>query len=175
MTGMIALLITLFLTPTSVSRRDETVLVNETARLTVKYDRGALSILHVERQALPSPERLPRWRGRFEARAVGRDGKPIDFVRFDFPLMAAAEAPEDAIEDAKKLGQTLREHVTATTIVRAPIAPGATTVTIYDTVTRKSASAELPTATAPASPAPTTQRAKEAAPPAAAAGGNTRR
>ncbi len=155
---MIALLITLFLTPNTVSKRDETALVSETARLTVKYDHGNLSILRVERQPLPSPQRLPRWRGRFEARAVGANGKPIDFVRFDFPLMAAAEAPEDATEDAKQLGQKLREHVTATTIVRAPIVPGATTVAIYDTVTRKSASADLSTA-----------------PPAAGGDGNTRK
>lgn len=155
---MIALLITLFLTPNTVSKRDETTLVNETARLTVKYDHGAISILRVERQPLPSPERLPRWRGRFEARAVNRDGKPIDFVRFDFPLMAAAEAPEDATEEAKKLGQTLREHVTATTIVRAPIAAGATSFAIYDSVTKKSVSADLPPAA-----------------PAAGGGGNTRK
>jgi hypothetical protein len=160
MTTMIALLITLFLTPSTVSKRDETALVNETARLTVKYDRGAVSILKVERTALPSPERIPRWRGRFEARAVA-GSKPLDFVRFDFPLMAAAEAPDDATEDAKQLGRTIREHVTATTIVRTPIPAGATSVAIYDTVTRKSATAELP---APGS-----------APPAAGAAGNTRR
>jgi hypothetical protein len=161
MTTMIALLITLFLTPSPVSRRDETALVNETARLTVKYERGALSILRVEREKLVAPERLPRWRGRFEARAVAGGGKTIDFVRFDFPLMAAAEAPEDTTPEAAQVGKTLREHVTATTIVRAPVPAGATSVSIYDTVTRKSATAELP--------------AKGSAPPAAGAGGNTRK
>ena len=160
MTLMLALLITLFLTPIGPNGRDETVLVNETAKLTVRYERGALSIVRVERQALKSPERMRRWRGRFEARAVG-GGKTLDFVRFDFPLMAEAEAPEDATEDAKKLGKKLREHVTATTIVRAPLPAGATSVAIYDSATKKSASADLP------SPA--------AALPAAAGDGSTKR
>lgn len=161
MTAMIALLITLFLTPGAANAaRDETAVVNEMAKLTVKYDRGSISILRVERQALASPQRMRRWRGRFEARAVG-GGKTVDFVRFDFPLMAPAEAPEDVTEDAKKVGQKLREHVTATTIVRAPLPPSATSVAIYDTVTKKSATAALP---APA-----------AAPPAADGAGNTKR
>jgi hypothetical protein len=149
MTAMLALLITLFLTPIATNARDETVLVNEMAKLTVKYDHGALSILRVERLPLKSPERMRRWRGRFEARAVG-GGKTLDFVRFDFPLMAEAEAPDDATEDAKKVGKTLREHVTATAIVRAPMPAGATSVAIYDSATKKSASADLAwTPTAP--------------------------
>jgi hypothetical protein len=158
MTAMLALLITLFLTPIAGSNaRDETALVNEMAKLTVKYDHGALSIIRVERVALKSPERMRRWRGRFEARAVG-GGKTIDFVRFDFPLMAEAEAPDDATEDAKKVGKKLREHVTATTIVRTPLPAGTTSMAIWDSATKKSASADLP------------------APAAAAAGdGNTKR
>jgi len=160
---MVALLftLTLFLTPSSTLPRDETALVNEMAKLTVKYDHGSISILRVERQALPSPQRMRRWRGRFEARAIGGGGKTVDFVRFDFPLMAQAEAPEDVTEDARKVGQKLREHVTATTIVRAPLPPSATSVAIYDTVTKKSATVALP---APA-----------AAPPAADGAGNTKR
>ncbi len=159
---MLALLFTLFLTPSATLPRDETALVNETARLTAKYDHGAISILRVERQPLPSPQRMRRWRGRFEARAAAGGGKTLDFVRFDFPLMAQAEAPEDVTEDARRLGQKLREHVTATAIVRVPLPPAATSVTLYDTFTKKSATAALP---APSSPAP----------PAAGAAGSTRR
>jgi hypothetical protein len=144
---MIALLLTLFLTPQTAVSRDESTLVNEMARLTVKYDRGAIRILRVERIPLASPERMRRWRGRFEARAVAA-GKTLDFVRFDFPLMAEAEAPEDATIEAKQLGQKLREHVTATTLVRTPLPAGATSVAIYDTVTKKSATADLPQAAA---------------------------
>jgi hypothetical protein len=146
MTTMLALLITLILTSSSAVVRDETVLVSEMATLTVKWERGAVSILKVERTPLKSPERLRRWRGRFEARALGSGGKPIDFVRFDFPLMAAAESPDDVTEDAKKLGQKIRENVKATMIVRAPLPPGATAVGVYDTVTRKTVSADLPPA-----------------------------
>jgi hypothetical protein len=144
---MIALLLTLFLTPQAAVSRDESTLVNEMARLTVKYDRGAIRILRVERISLTSPERMRRWRGRFEARAIAA-GKTIDFVRFDFPLMAEAEAPEDATIEAKQLGQKLREHVTATALVRTPLPAGATSVAIYDTVTKKSATADLPAAAA---------------------------
>ena len=151
---MIALLLTLLLTPQNAVYRDESTVVNEMARLTVKYDRGAIRILRVERVALGSPERMRRWRGRFEARAVAA-GKTIDFVRFDFPLMAEAEAPEDATAEAKQLGQKLREHVTATTLVRTPLPAGATQVTIYDTVTKKSTSADLPQAAAAAGDAGT--------------------
>lgn len=151
---------TLLLTPTSTLPRDETSLVNETAKVTVKYDHGSITILRVEREPLPSPQRMRRWRGRFEARAVA-GGKTIDFVRFDFPLMAQAEAPEDVTEDAKKVGKNLREHVTATTVVRVPLPPAATSVAIYDTVTKKTATAALP--------------APGAAPPAAGGAGSTKR
>jgi hypothetical protein len=92
---------------------------------------------------------MRRWRGRFEARAVAGAGKIVDFVRFDFPLMASAEAPDDVTEDAKKLGKNIREHVTATMIVRAPLPPEATGVAIYDTATRKTVSADLPPPPAP--------------------------
>src|SRR5207248_2274776 len=101
---MIALLLTLFLTPQAAVSRDESTVVNEMARLTVRYDHGAIRILRVERLPLPSPQRMRRWRGRFEARAVAA-GKTIDFVRFDFPLMAAAEAPEDVTAEAKAVGE----------------------------------------------------------------------
>jgi hypothetical protein len=161
MTLMIALLITLALTPSSALPRDETALVNEMARVVVRWDHGALAILKVERQPLPNPERMRRWRGRFEARAVGSDGKPIDFVRFDFPLMAAAESPDDVTEDAKKLGAKFRENVKATAVVKVPLPAGATSVAVYDIVTRKSTSADLP--------------ARASASPAADGAGNTKR
>ena len=145
MTAMLALLVTLILTPSSALPRDETVLVNEVATLTVKWEHGAVSILKVVRTPLPNPERMRRWRGRFEARALA-GSKPLDFVRFDFPLMAAAESPDDVTEDAKKLGQKIRENVKATIIVRAPLPAGATAIGVYDTVTRKTVSADLPPA-----------------------------
>ena len=163
MDAMVALLITLLLTPTTALPREESTLVNEMARLTVRYERGVTRILRVERVPLPSPQKMRRWRGRFEARAVGNGGKIIDFVRFDFPLMAEAETPDETTAEAAKVGQKLREHVTATTIVRVPLPAGATQVTVYDSATKKTATAEVP-------PAKTTSP-----PPAAAGDGSTKR
>lgn len=145
---MFALLITLILAPATV-QADATALVSEQAKVTLRYAKGAVTIVRVERQPLASPARMPRWRGRFEARAVA-GGKTVDFVRFDFPLMAAAEAPDDVTVEAKELGQKLREHVTATTVVRAPLPPGATSIAIYDSVTRKTTAADLPATPTPA-------------------------
>ena len=166
MDAMIALLITLLLTPTAALPREESTLVNELARLTVRYERGVTRILRVERVALPSPQKLRRWRGRFEARALAQDGKVLDFVRFDFPLMAQAETPDETTAEAAKVGQNLREHVTATTFVRVPLPAGAATVSVWDSATKKSVAADLPARAAPATSSP---------PPAAAAGGSTKR
>jgi hypothetical protein len=180
MTAMLALLFTLFLTPNAALARDETSVVREVATITVKYERGTVSILRVQRQTLPNPERLRRWRGRFEARALGGGGKTLDFVRFDFPLMAAAEAPEDVTPDAAKVAQKLRDHVTATAIVRAPLAAGTSSVAIYDSFTKKSVTADLASlpaslpASSPASP-PAAPPAASSPAPAAAGAGSTKR
>ena len=139
---MLVLLMTLFFTPAP-APGDATALVRETATLTVRWQKGAASILHVERQPLASPARFPRWRGRFEARALAGD-KALEFVRFDFPLMAEAEAPDDATDAAKKLGKKLRDHVTATTYVKLPLPAHATSVAIYDTFTKKQVAVALP-------------------------------
>jgi hypothetical protein len=145
---MLVLLVTLFLTPLPPAG-DTTALVRETARLTVRWHAGAATILHVERRTLASPARFPRWRGRFEARALAAD-KPIELVRFDFPLMAEAEAPDDATAAAKRLGKKLRDGVTATTYVELPLPAHASAVAIYDTFTKKQVVAKLPPAAAPA-------------------------
>jgi hypothetical protein len=157
---MIPLLLAVLLTP------DWTVEASQMAKLTLKYERGEVAILRVEREQLAAPKKLQRWRGRYEARAS--DGKQtLELVRFDFPLMAAAEAPDDSTIEAQDLGRKLRENVTATTIVRVPLPPGATTVTIYDTTTKKSVSRALPAAAAATTAAPPTTATP---PPAAAAG-----
>ena len=128
--------------------RDESTLVNEQARLTVKYERGAISILRVERMPLASPQRMRRWRGRFEARAVAA-GKTLDFVRFDFPLMAEAEAPgrrNRGREKTRAEAARARHGDDASCARRCRPAPPS--VAIYDTVTKKSATADLPPAAA---------------------------
>jgi hypothetical protein len=147
MTSMIPLLIAVLLTP------DWTVEVSQVAKLTLKYEHGAVAILRVDRETLAKPTRLQRWRGRYEARAG--DGKQaLELVRFDFPLMAAAEAPDDSTLEAQELGRKLRENVSATTVVRLPLPAGATTVTVYDTTTKKSVSRALTTTPTTASPPP---------------------
>jgi len=167
--SMIALLLTLLLAP------EVTTDVGEVATLTVRWDKGAVTILRVERTLLARPTHLVRFRGRFEARAVGGD-KPLDFVRFDFPLLAPADSSDEMTEEAARLGAKLRAHVTATTTVRVPIPPGATAVAVYDTASHKLVSAALgpAKAMAPAAPAAT---APAPAPPgsAAGAGGSTRK
>lgn len=145
---MFVLLITLFLAPAPVS--DETALVRQIATLTVHWEKGAATIRKVERAALPSPQKFPRWRGRFEARALGPDDKKAEFVRFDFPLMAEAEAPDEVTDEARVLGKKMRDHVTATTIVKLPLPPNATQVAIWDSFTKKQVVAPLPSVAAPA-------------------------
>jgi hypothetical protein len=173
MSSMIPLLIALLLTP------DWTMEVTQVAKLTLKYEHGDVAILRVDRETLPSPKRLQRFRGRYEARAG--DGKhDLELVRFDFPLMALAEAPEDATMEAQELGRKLRENVTATTTVRVPLPPGATTVTIYDTTTKKAVSRSLGAVAAAAAPATAaaaaaTPATRAAPPPPAAATANTRK
>ena len=144
---MFVLLITIFFSPAPV---DETALVRQLATLTVHWENGAASIRKVERQALTSPSRFPRWRGRFEARALGPDDKKAEFVRFDFPLMAEAEPPDEVTAEAHALGKRLRDHVTATTIVKLPLPPNATQVAIWDSFTKKQVVAPLPSVAAPA-------------------------
>lgn len=117
--------------------------VQQTATLTVRWQKGSAAILKVERRARIKPTRLPRWRGRFEARALAK-GKPIEFVRFDFPLMAPAEAPDDTTAAARQVGRQLREHVSATTYVELALPPRASEVAIYDRVTRRQVVAPLP-------------------------------
>jgi hypothetical protein len=161
---MIALLVTLLLAP------EATTDVGEIATLTVRWDKGNLSIVRIERSLLPRPTRLLRYRGRFEARAVdsthGGD-KTLDFVRFDIPLMAPADSADEMTDEARALAEKLRANVTATTFVRVPLPRGATAVSVYDTATKKTVVKPL-TPPPPASSSP-------AASPAAGGGGSTRR
>jgi hypothetical protein len=164
MPSMISLLLAILLAP------DWTVEVTQVAKLTLKYERGEVAILRVDREPLAKPQRLQRFRGRYEARAG--DGKQqLELVRFDFPLMALAEAPEDSTLEAQELGRKLRENVTATTVVTVPLPLGATTVTIYDTTTKKSVTRAL----AAANSAAATPATRTAPPPTTGAAANTRK
>jgi hypothetical protein len=153
---MLLLVITLFLAPPIAP--DLTRPVTQFADVTLRWDKGALTVVKVSRGQLAQATALRRWRGRFEARALAGQ-KQLEFVRFDFPLLAAAESSDEMTPEATTFGRKLRNGVTATTVVRVPLPDGATAATIYDSETRKSLPVTLPAA-------PT-------APPAAA--GNTRK
>jgi hypothetical protein len=140
---MLALVIALFLTPPLVP--DLTRPVTEFADVTLRWDKGTLNIVKVARGQLPRPTALRRWRGRFEARALAGQ-KVLELVRFDFPLLAAAENADEMTPEATAFGRKLRNGVTATTVVRVPLPDGATAAAIYDTETRRSVPVTLPAA-----------------------------
>jgi hypothetical protein len=145
--AMLALLFSLFFAP------EMTTNVGEVANLTVRWDQRTITIVRVERTLLPKPTPLIRYRGRFEARAVDNThgDKTLDFVRFDFPLMAPAESRDEMTEDARLVGEKLRANLTATTIVRVPLPRGATAISVYDTASHKTVAVPLtPPAAAPA-------------------------
>ena len=137
---MLALAIALFFAPPTT---DMTRPVTHYADVTVRWDKGALSVVKVARGELPRATSFRRWTGRFEARALA-GGQPLDFVRFDFPLLGAAEAPDEMTPEATAFGRKLRNGVTATTVVRLPLPDGATAGAIYDSETRRSIPVTLP-------------------------------
>lgn len=145
---MLVILMTLFFAPAAAPAptADQTALVRQMATLTVRWDKGAATILKVERRPLASPARFPRWRGRFEARALGADDKKVEFVRFDFPLMAEAESADEMSPDTTTIGRKLRDHVSGTTFVKLPLPDHARAVAVYDTFTKKQVVAALPSA-----------------------------
>lgn len=171
MPSMIALLFAIFFAPQPVAAAATTswtVEVSQVAKLTVKYDAGAVSIIQVERQTLPAPKRLRRWTGQYEAR-VGDGKKTLDYVRFDFPLLAPAESADAMGDEAVQMGKRMREHVTATTTVEVPLPPGAATVSIFDGATQREVMTQLDaTAARPA-------KAATAARPATGGGADTRK
>jgi hypothetical protein len=146
---MLALVISLFFTPPITV--DLTRPAIHFADVTLRWDKGALSVVKVVRVEVAKATTLRRWKGRFEVRAL--DGqKLLDFVRFDFPLLAAAESGDDMTQEATAFGRKLRSGVTATTTVRLPLPDGATAASIYDSETKRSLPITLPAAP-PAPPA----------------------
>jgi hypothetical protein len=162
---VLALLVSLFLSPALPA--DVTAPVTRYADVTLRWQNQSVSVVKVVRGSFPRPTALRRWRGRFEARALA-GAKTIDFVRFDFPLLADAEVPDEMSEDATKFGKKLREGVTATTVVRLPLPEGATAASVYDTRSKRAIAVEL-------TPAATAAPAATGSPPAAGAAGSTKR
>jgi len=149
--------------------------VGEVANLTVRWDQKGVTIVKVERALLAKPAAMMRYRGRFEARALGAANKTLDFVRFDFPLLAAAESGDEMTDEARTLGEKLRANVTATTVVRVPLPRGATAIAVWDTAAHKGVSVSL-TPSPSAAPAAATPAAPTPPAPARSAGaGSTRK
>lgn len=160
-------LITLFLAP------EMTTSVSEVANLTVRWDAHGVTIVRVERTLQPKTAPLIRYRGRFEARAVqhaGAGDKTLDFVRFDFPLLAPAESIDEMTDDARRLGEKLRANVTATTTVRVPLPRGATAISVWDSAAHRAVLVALPPPGSTATPPPAASTPTPTAPRPAAAG-----
>jgi hypothetical protein len=143
----------------------------EYADVELRYASGRVTLVKLTRGRFPSPTRLARYRGRFSARAE-RKGSTDAVVPFDFPLLAPAEAPDLATQEAERMGARLRQGVTATTTVRVPLYPGTEVINIYDEATkagRPVCRVELAKAAGQKSPAPG-PAPTPTAPPAAPAG-----
>jgi len=167
-------------TPLSGSAPDPQPLsMAEQWRFQLLFQNGAPSVEHVDKQILAKPIATPRRMGRFALELwIGRE--LIDRVRFDFPLIAAEEAPgvtRRPLHDAP----SLLPNATSRIIVSLPASPRATRLVLVDRATEKSrelpwppdregtaptpaASADLPPAALPSASAPTPPRSAEGAP-----------
>jgi hypothetical protein len=140
---MLALLLTLFLAPKAAAppQAAETAPATSYVDVTVRYERGALSVVKVSRGTFARPTSLRRFRGRFEARAL-KGATVREWMPFDFPLLAD-DPIDDATVEAQELGQRLRSGLTATTTVRLPLPADADGALIYDTRSKQSVAVTL--------------------------------
>ncbi len=97
------------------------------ADLAVRWTRGKLTVEKVERGTFERPTVMKRFVGRFEARVV-RAGHTVDSVRFDFPLLADADAGNQ--ED---IARRMQANVATSTRVRVPLPDGADAIVLVDT------------------------------------------
>lgn len=99
------------------------------------YQAGEVSVEHVEKRTLPKPITSARRMGRFALELwIGHE--LIDRVRFDFPLIAAEEAPgvtRRPLHDPPSLGP----HAIARISVLVPASPRATRLALVDRATGK--------------------------------------
>lgn len=142
---------------------DRTAPIRDYADCLLRFDRQAVTIVRCARGRFAQPTSLIRFRGRFEARALGRDARRkqegaagavvLEFVRFDFPLLADAESPEDTSAEAQKVAAALRAGVSASTQVRVPLPEGTESIAVYDGRTKRTVRLDL-TASAASEGAP---------------------
>jgi hypothetical protein len=94
--------------------------------LTLRWARGKISVEKVEAGRFDSPTVMKRFSGRFEAR-VTAGGKPVDSVRFDFPLLA--DADPGVMGD---MNEKMKAGATSVAKVRVPLTDGADALALYD-------------------------------------------
>jgi hypothetical protein len=113
--------------PESTTRGESPRAVSDYADLTLRWERGKLTVEKVEAGRFARPTVMKRYTGRFEARAT-RGGKTLDAVRFDFPLLGDADSGE-----RKDLDDQLKAHLSTVARVRLPLPDGADGIAIADT------------------------------------------
>lgn len=129
------LALVIFFTPLNTLARDKTVAnVTAYADVEVCFSGGDVKVQRVKAGRFAKPTEIKRFRGRFTA-IVAKDKKALAEIDFDFPLLSAD--PEEATDEAKRLGETVRRGLTSCTVVRVPWPEGADTLVIYDNATRK--------------------------------------
>jgi hypothetical protein len=113
----------------------EPLSLREQWRYALLYEGGNVTIERAEKQTSPKPVTTARRMGRFALELwIGHE--LIDRVRFDFPLIAAEEAPGTTrrpLHDAPSLGP----HAIARTDVFVPASPRATRLVLLDRATGK--------------------------------------
>jgi hypothetical protein len=142
-----------------------TVPVTRYADVTVQVEGQKLSVLEVKPGSFDKPTTLPRYRGRFVARALAGE-KVLEEVRIDLPLLADAETT-DASDEARHFAEGLRKGVKVKARIRVPLPDGADHILISDGKSGRSVKVSLATAPAPSpSGAPSPGGAGAGAPPA---------
>jgi hypothetical protein len=152
----------------------EPLVMAEQWRFQVLFQNGAAHIERAEPQTLPKPVATPRRMGRFALELwIGRE--LIDRVRFDFPMIAAEEAPGVTRRPLHD-NPSMAANALARVIVSLPASPRATRLVLVDRATNKSQdlawppdqTASAPTPSTSASPGPASS-ASVATPPSASA------
>ena len=157
-------------TPLSGSAPDpEPLLLREQWQYALLYDGGSVSVEHVEKRTSPKPVGTVRHMGRFALELwIGRE--LVDRVRFDFPLIAAEDAPATKrrpLHDPPSLGP----HAIARMSVLVPASPRATRLLLVDRATGKAQEFPWPPDREPsaagAAPSASASAASSALPPRA--------
>jgi hypothetical protein len=119
----------------------ETLPVVAYADVTLEVSPKQQRITEVKPGRFDKPTALPRYRGRFEARAL-RGKEVLERVRFDVPMLHDAET-DDASDEARKFAEQLRAHASVRTRVRVPLPEGTDAIAIVDGKTGRTTTVPL--------------------------------